>query len=128
MRTASRIGAPHSAGVGHAQRLDVRRGRERPVDDRTDALDELDVDPHRRDGRHDVGEHHGRVDAVAAYRLQRHLGAELRRPCELEEAVLLAERAVLRQRATGLAHEPDRRVLDRLAPRRPDEKRLRHAA
>ena len=38
-------------------------------------------------------------------------------PPTLEERVALAQRAVLRQRAARLAHEPDRRALDRLAPR-----------
>ena len=70
------------------------------------------------DGEHDVGEHHRRVDAVAADRLERHLGAELGLPADLEEAVALADLAVLGQRAAGLAHEPDRRALDVLAPRR----------
>ena len=46
---------------------------------------------------------------------------------DLEERVALAERAVLRQRAAGLAHEPHRRALDRLAPQRADEERLGHA-
>ena len=72
--------------LGDAQPLDVRRGRDRLVDDRADALDELDVDPHPEDGRHDVREQDGRVDAVPAHRLQRHLGAELGRARELEEA------------------------------------------
>ena len=58
---------------------------------------------------------------------KRHLRAELRRPGDLEEAVALADRAVLRQRAPGLSHEPDRRALDRLAPCSPDEEWLRHA-
>ena len=82
--------------------------------------------PIAEDGRHDVREEHRRVDAVPADRLERHLGAELRRAGELEERVALAQRAVLGQRAAGLAHEPDRRALDRLAPQRADEERLGH--
>ena len=74
--------------------------------------------PIAEDGRHDVGEEHRRVDAVPAHRLERHLRAELRRAGELEERVALAQRAVLGQRPAGLAHEPDRRALDRLAPQR----------
>ena len=112
--------------VGHPQALDVGRARDRPVDDRPDALDELDVDPHPDDRGHDVGEHHGRVDAVAANRLQRHLGAELRRVRDLEEPVALADRAVLGQRAPGLAHEPHGRALDGFATRGTDEERGGH--
>ena len=99
----------------------------RLLDHRPDALDELDVDAHAEDGRHDVGEEDGRVDAVPAHRLQRHLRAELRRSRDLEEAVLLPQRAVLGQRAARLAHEPDRRPLGRLAPQRADEKSRRSA-
>ena len=56
--------------------------------------------------------------------LQRHLGAQLRVVDDVEQAVALAQLAVLRQRPAGLAHEPHRRVLDRLAAARPDEKRI----
>ncbi len=91
---------------------------------RPDALDELHVDAHPEDGRHDVGEEDGGVDAVPAHRLQRHLRAELGGSGNLEEAVLLSQRAVLGQRAAGLPHEPDRRPLGRLAPQRANEKRL----
>ncbi len=45
---------------------------------------------------------------------------------DLEEGVPLADRPVLGQRAAGLAHEPDRRALDRLTPQRADEERLGH--
>ena len=41
-----------------------------------------------------------------------------------KSVVPLADLAVLRQRAAGLAHEPDRRALDRLAARRADEERF----
>ena len=61
-----------------------------------------------------------------AHRLQRHLGAELGRAADLEEVVALAQRAVLGQRATCLAHEPHGRPLDGLAPRRADEQRRGH--
>ena len=43
---------------------------------------------------------------------------------DLQERVPLADRAVLGQRAARLAHEPDRRALDRLAPGGADEQRL----
>src|SRR5207342_1716365 len=95
--------------------------------DRPDVLDELDVDPHPENREHDVREHHRRVDAVCAHRLERHLGAELRLAADLEQAVPLAQLAVLRQRAAGLAHEPDGRPFYRLTARSAYEKRLCHA-
>ena len=64
-------------GLGDEEPLDVGERPDRLLDDRADALDELDVDAHRGDRGHDVREHHRRVDAVAADRLERHLGAEL---------------------------------------------------
>ena len=110
--------------LGHPQPLDVGERPHRLRDHRADALDELDVEAHAEHRRHDVGEHHGRVDAVAAHRLQRHLGAELGRVRDLPEGVPLANRAVLGQRAARLAHEPDGRALDRLAPGGADEERF----
>ena len=69
-----------------------------------------------------------RVDIVAPHRLQRHLRAELGLAADLEEVVALADLAVLGQRAARLAHEPDGRALDVLAPARAREKRLGHAS
>ena len=103
--------------------FDVCDGANGSGDDRPDAFDEVDVEAHADDRGHDVGEHHGRVDAVPAHRLQRHLGAQFGRPGNLPEAVSLAELAVLGQRAPGLAHEPDRRPLDVLTARCPRQKR-----
>ena len=45
---------------------------------------------------------------------------------DVEEAVALADRAVLGQRPAGLPHEPHRCPLDRLSPAGSDEKRLGH--
>ena len=50
------------------------------------------------------------------------------RAAELEEVVPLAQRPVLGQRATRLAHEPHRRPLDGLAPRGAHEQRLGHSS
>ena len=87
-------------GLGHAQPLDVgARARSAASTTGPDALDELDVDAHAEDRRHDVGEQHGRVDAVPAHRLERHLRAELGLRDDLEERVPLADLAVLGQRA-----------------------------
>ncbi len=56
--------------VGHAHPLDVGRRFDPPLDHRSDAFDELDRDAHAEDRRHDVREHHRRVDAVPAHRLR----------------------------------------------------------
>ena len=112
--------------LGDGQPLDVGARADRLLDHRADVLDQLDVDAHPEQRQHDVGEHHGRVDVVAAHRLQRHLGAELGLVADLEERVRLADLAVLRQRAARLAHEPDRRALGRLAARGADEEGLAH--
>ena len=113
--------------VGDAQLLDRRERAHRLAHHRPDALDQLDVEAHRDDRGHDVREHHGRVHAVPAHGLERHLGRQLRRLVDLEERVPLADRAVLGQRAPGLPHEPHRRPLDGFTPRGADEQRF-HAA
>ena len=112
--------------LGHGQALDVCERADRPLDHRADVLDQLDVHAHAEQRQHDVGEHHGRVDVVTADRLQRHLRAELGLVADLEERVRLPDLAVLRQRAPGLAHEPDRRALGRLETGGADEKWLCH--
>src|SRR5581483_824155 len=104
--------------------VDRRAGADRLRHDRADALDELDLDAEREHRGHDVGEDHGGVDAVAAHRLQRDLGGQLRRAVDLEEPVALPQRAVLRKRPARLPHEPDRRALDGLAPRGAHEQRF----
>ena len=76
--------------LGDPEPLDRGSRIDRLVDHRPDALDELDVDAHPEDGGHDVGEQDGGVDAEPAHGLQRHRRAELGRPRDLEEAVLLA--------------------------------------
>ncbi len=113
-------------GIGDVESRDVRGAPDRALDDRADALDELDVDPHAEDGSHDVREQHRRIDAVAPHGLEGHLGAQLGRPRDLEERVALADRAILGERAPGLAHEPHRGALDRLPARGTDEKRGDH--
>ena len=117
-----------SSGSGRRQPLDVGRRPDRLGDHRPDVLDELDVDAHPEERQHDVREHHGRVDVVAAHGLERHLGAELWLLADLEEGVRLADLAVLGERATGLAHEPHGRPFDGLEPGCADEERLGHGS
>ena len=124
MPIASSIGATVSSGSGTRSRSTSAQRPHRLAITGPDALDEVDVEAHREHRGHDVGEHDGRVDAVPANRLQRHLGRQLGGAVDVEEGVPLADRAVLGQRAPRLAHEPHRRPLDRLAPRGADEERL----
>ena len=59
----------------------------------------------------------GRVDAEPPDRLERDLGAQRPASCAISRRLARSRmRAVLGQRAAGLAHEPDRRRVDRLAP------------
>ena len=109
--------------VGDEKPLDVRQRAQRTVDDGADSLDELDGHAHAEHRSHDVREQHGGIDVVPAHRLQRHLRAELRSARNLEEAVSLADGAVLREAAARLAHEPHRGALDRLTAERTHEKR-----
>ncbi len=123
-RIASRTGPTVSAGSGMRSASTAARVR---IGSRTTGptpFDELDVDAHRDDRGHDVREHHRRVDAVAANRLERDLGGQLGGAVDLEERVPLADLAVLGQRPPGLPHEPDRGALDRLAPRGAHEERF----
>ena len=124
MRIASSSRGERLVRVGHAQALDVCERAHRLGDDRPDALDEVDVEAHAEDRRHDVREHHRSVDAVPAHGLERDLRAELRCLRDLPERVALPDRAVLGQRPSGLPHEPHGRALDRLAPGGADEERL----
>ena len=109
--------------IGSEESLDVRHRAHRSLDHRPDALDELDGDAHAEHRGHDVREQHGRVDVVTAHGLQRHLGAELGGAGDLEEAVTLADRAVLGKAAARLAHEPHRGALDSFTAERAHEKR-----
>ena len=108
---------PHRLGdvrdvVGRevAQLGEVGARADRPGDDRADAGDDVEVDADRRERHHDVGEEDRGVDAVPAHRLQGDLGDEVGAAARLEHPDALADRAVLRQRPAGLAHEPHRGV------------------
>ena len=81
--------------LGNGETLDVG---DRPYglrNNRAHVLDQLDLDPHAENGKHDVGEHHRRIHAVATDRLQRDLRAQLRLARDVEESVALPELAIL---------------------------------
>ena len=99
--------------VGDLERpelVEVCRVADGPGDDRADPGLDVEVDADRRQRHDDVAEQDRRVHAIAAHRLHRDLGDQLGRPAGVEHRDALAELAVLRQRAAGLAHEPHRRV------------------
>src|SRR6201987_3520802 len=55
-----------------------------------------------------VGKQNRGIEAEPSHRLQRHLGGEFRRHDQIEKSAgLLAQRTVLRQITSGLAHQPD---------------------
>ena len=76
-RLVHRLGGPQPREI---------RGRRHRREPRALALDEDELRAQRVRHQQDVGEEDGRVEAVAADRLQRHLGGELRRVAEVEEA------------------------------------------
>ncbi len=114
--------------IGNTKQPHVFEGAQRRIDHRSDALHELDGHAHPEHGRDDVGKEHRGIDVVSPNRLERHLGAELRRLGDLEEAVPLAQCPVLGKRTPRLAHEPDRGALDDLAPAGADKEGLGHGA
>ncbi|EXI84795.1 MAG: hypothetical protein AW12_02384 [Candidatus Accumulibacter sp. BA-94] len=88
---------------------------QRALEARAFAVGEVEAEPHRiRDGE-DVGKEDRRVELVAGKRLQGHLTGQAGILAQLHEAARARARlAILGQIATGLAHQPDRRVGGRL--------------
>jgi hypothetical protein len=91
------------------QPVEVSAGPHRLGHDRTGARHDVEVDADRGQRNDDVAEEDRRVDAVPPHRLQRDLGDQFGPPTGLQHGDPLADRAILRQRTTGLTHEPDRR-------------------
>ncbi len=88
---------------------------------RSFALDEIEVEAQRPEGEQQIGEENRRVDVEHVERLQRDGDRERRIPAEIQERVLLAQRAILRQIPAGLTHEPDGSGVHRFEPARPEE-------
>ena len=82
-----------------AQLGEVGPGADRPGDDRADPGDDVEVDADGRQGNHDVGEEDRGVDPVAAHRLQRDLGDEVRR--RHDSSIPTPSRTVRYSGATG---------------------------
>ena len=80
---------------------------------RTDPLVHRQRHPHRRRDHEDIGEDDRGIDPHEIDGLERHLGGELRRMTHGEEVRRGADRPILGEIATRLAHHPDGRTLDR---------------
>ena len=78
------------------------------IEDRADAGLNLDAHPGQAQGDHDVRKEDARVHAVASHGLHRCLGGHVGAQAGLEhgQANSGAQRAVLRQGASSLTHEP----------------------
>ena len=97
------------------QRGDVAGSAHRVVDQRPLALDELQAQAHPLQRRQDVGKDDSGVQIERVDRLHGDLAGQLRRLDQFEDGVAFAQRAVLGHVAAGLAHQPDRRCIHRLA-------------
>ena len=97
-----------------AQPRHIAGGANRLRDCRPFALDEIEVEPHRREGQQQVGEQDRGVHVKGIDRLQRHLDRHVGARDDLEQCVALAQRPVLGHIPAGLAHEPHRRPIHRL--------------
>ena len=113
---ASSTCASASRGSKRRDAVEVGLGPQRLLDRRAFALDEVERNAHRLERQQQIGEQDRRVDVDAADRLQRDFGREVGRAADVEQRMALAQGAVLAHVAAGLAHEPDRRRVDRLQP------------
>ncbi len=104
----ARLEAPHAREVGLRPQRRLDRG--------TFAADEVERNAHRLERQQQIGKEDRGVHLDAADRLQRHFGGEIGRAAEVEQRIAFAQRAILAHVAAGLAHEPDRRRVDRLPP------------
>ncbi|ABA47710.1 hypothetical protein BURPS1710b_0171 [Burkholderia pseudomallei 1710b] len=121
---AHRVGhvAERRADVRHRELRDVGLGAHRMRELRPLARGEIEAQPHRVGNRQDVGEQDRGVERKALERLQRHFGRVIGLLREPEEAARARARCVvLGQVAARLAHQPDRRVVGRLAQQRAQE-------
>ena len=81
-----------ASGSSGRRRFRSRCTPKRLVDHRAASGHDLDPDADRGEWNDDVGEQDRGVDPVAAYRLQRELGGELRLGDGVEDVALAAER------------------------------------
>jgi hypothetical protein len=102
--------------VRHREVADRPFFAQRALEARALALGEIQAEAHRVGHGEDVGKQDGGVQLEACQRLQRDLAGQLRVLAQLQEAAGAAPGlVVLGQVASGLAHQPDRGVVDGLA-------------
>jgi hypothetical protein len=77
------------------------------VDDGAFAVDELEVEAHGGEGKEEVGEDDGGVDAEALGGGDGDFGGDVGGAADVEEGVVAADGHVLGHVAAGLAEEPD---------------------
>ena len=88
----------------------------RIVDDRTLAFRKLQAEAHRFKRQQDVGKNDRRIERKAIDRLKRDLRSQFGCLAQLEDRMFRAERTIFSHITARLAHEPDRRTIDRLTP------------
>ena len=96
----------------------VGAGAQRLGDARTFAGTEADAETHGERHDEDVGEHDGGVELVAIERLERGARRQLGVLADVPEAVFGAQCAITRKIAAGLAHQPHRGPVERIAAQR----------
>ena len=111
-------------GFERPQAAEVCGGAQGVLDDRPGSGGDVDPEPHGVGRHHDVAVQHGGVDPVAADRLERDLGRQLRLLDGVEDRALAAHRPVFGEAAPCLAHEPHRGVRCRPARRGSQKRRV----
>jgi hypothetical protein len=90
---------------------EVGAGSQRTFRDGSGTRSDVDAESHRVRGDDDVAVEHRGVDAVTPNGLQRDLSGKLRPLDRVEDRPVATDRPVLGERASRLAHEPDRGVV-----------------
>src|SRR5690606_37465364 len=96
----------HVVGFEATQPPSGGKVADRLGDDRADAGFDVEVDADGLERDHDVAEEDRGVDVVPAHRLQGDLDDHVRPGAGFQHGHAFAELPVLRQGASGLAHEP----------------------
>src|SRR5881296_3548592 len=99
------------ADVDEPERVHIRTGPDRIVNDRTFAFLERDAEAHRLEREQDVGKDDRRIERKPLDRLQRDLRRQFRRLAYLEDGMLGADGPVFLHIAPGLSHEPHRHAV-----------------